>query len=566
MPNETATVSRRGASGLTLIEMSMLVALVGVAMIGLAERQFILAEQKEPVLEATIQDMQIVSDALVAWANDNRGRRTRWPHHLYALVSGCEHNTIPSSTINPIDRFVIARPRHVEERLGACHPNYTGSNDVTGGYLFKLPASRAPASSCTAESGGVNCEYHFDKSTWATVNGVKTPPPFSEGVTVQYMIEHNDSASVERLAERVAQAWPNVTIVPAPGIINRRIIRFAVFRPMECTADPYVRHDADKLVYRCDEGRIVKFARADLRNVRRIALRGEQDSIIRSDSINELDTTPLSGPGITMPVPPKWAITYQMRLGTVGVGRDQYLEMIRDKVADGPWCIPDGLPGTRYGHPRGQCGEFRVPLTWRNVLRTQRGGVDIGSVLDGAIYPGMPRGHDEPVNPGLWLHYRGATQREFERWQFDRDPLIRLRVSNRVADDSFRVGHTAFMRDAHNDIRFGTRIDQRTKQAEPYLDLCADHEWAGAAPTVDTRRASTGGRTITFDQYVAEPCETGVAMSMYYRNHASGDDHWDITLNEGANHRTLQTRLCALEAAASNVAQDCSCQGTSASC
>lgn len=535
MPHETTARSRRGALGLTLIEMSLLIALIGAAIIGLAERQLIDADRDEAALTRTIEDISMVTDALQAWANDN-STWANWPWHLFSLVSGCTHATIGRDDV--ISAVPQREEREYYRRLGACH---IFRPTVTGGYLFKLPASRFPPPDCSEGllTGGFNCEYHFDKREWRE-HGV-TPPLLTEGVTVQFIIEHRDAESVERLARQIALASPNVTSAPVPGFDHRRVIRFRVFRPTECVGDPDDANLADPLVYRCGEHRVVKFERGDLRGVRRVALRAPQAAFAASDGRSSFDSTPLSGPGITLPAPPRDAISYQMRIGTQGVGRDQYLEMIRDKVPGGGVCTS----AERYGHST--CLTTNFPLTWANVRRFQPSG---GIALPG--FAGLPNGSHEHADPALWHFYGGGgghSARLREIWDFDRDPLVRLRLSNPVMDDrySHRSGQTV-ERDAHHDLMFGTRI--RSGRAEPYMHLCADHTWANSTARIDTRRGDFGG----YNQYVAEPCKTGVVLGMDYLG-----DHWDISLSAEPGHRSLQTRLCALEAVAPGVTKDSSC-------
>lgn len=539
MLHKTSTSSRRGALGLTLIEMSLLIALVGVAIIGLAERQFIEASQGEVSLDQTIQDMQIVSDALVVWAKENTpGRWGHWPYHLFSLVSGCTHST--TDTDSNIDRV---QAKEYYRRLGACHTGGSSRHHLTGAYLFKLPASRFPpgAADCL-----YNCEYHFDKSAWRIEGGVSIPPAIAEGVTVQYVIERRDDESVEHLARQIALRWPNVTTVPVPGNSRQRIIRFRVYTPMECIGEQDMPHEADPLVYRCNEGRIVKFHRGDLRGMRRIALRTDQDPIPRGD-INasySSDSTPLRGPGITLPALPHYAISYQMRIGTQGVGRDVYLEMIRDKVPDGGLCTPE----QRFGH--NTCFRANFPLNWDNVNRFSP---NAGIALRG--YPGLPTGGGYYADPALWHFYGGGNANLRDKFDFDREPLVRLRLSNPVMDDEFRIGETV-ERDAHHDFIFGTRL------SEPYMSLCADHAWANSTARIDTRRT----RFRTYDQYVDEPCKTGVVLRIGYRDLHAQDDHWDISLTAEPRHRSLQERLCALEEVAPELTQDCTCEGSAPAC
>lgn len=548
---------RRGASGLTLIEMSMLIGLVGIAIIGLAEREFAEAREREASLTETLTDIQVVTDALTAWADDNAGR-TRWPYHLFSLISGCNH-----SGLTPGGPLQTSYPEYYA-RLGSCHThqgrdpldlmrfvrpgvnegvNSPNAGYVTGAYLLRLPASRFPPDDCTAQSGGVDCEYHFEKSGWETVDGTPSPPQISEGVTVQFVIQRADSSSVARLAQSLVSSAPSVTTAPVPGFDNRRFVRFRVFPPIECTAEADLPYEADPLVYWCNEGRVVRFERADLRNLRRVALRGTQESLAG----HALDTVPLTGPGITLPAAAESAVSYRMRIGTQGVERDQYLELVRDKVAGGVRCTSSEL----FGHR--SCGLSALEPTYNNARRASHRGYGsfpaINAIREHA-YPGLQGDGNTPLDVDLLQHYNLITAAHREVWEFDPAPLVRLRVSDRI---EVRGGGSAEEREAPFDFLMSTDTGlspQTPPIPEPYVRLCADHAAANVPARIVTTTVSFRGTTLRFPQFVDEPCKTGVALEMSFRDDSVNRNrsHWDIRLNGEAGHRSLSERLCALEA------------------
>ena len=495
---------RRRHSGVTLIEMSFLIAMVGVFILVIAERQLMEVREQSVGLTETLHDILGVSDALRLWERDNRNQVDKWPENLSALVSGKIERTEGDKSVTV----------------------------MTGGFLRELPTSRFPPQTCNARN--YNCEYRF----WHALGNRETPS-LGQAVTVQFVVESDTENAVLGLAQNIISAIPDASVVEMPGQNTWRLIRFDVAPELICE-DP-AGADSDLYAFRCGEHRDIQLAKGNLQKARRFALRRYQNSgrdgnfglqpanqcgRLTGITRNTRDSTPLSGPGITMPVS-EASGGYRMLIGTAGTSREQYLELIRDREPSA-----GGRGGTR--------GE----LATAGLLNA----TEVQNLKGGTAYPRLPTTNTR-LDPDLLYHYGLVGECEREAIDVDPDSTVRLRISN-------RVGSGATVDDAHHDFKVGIQ------SGTPYLQLCADHRVAGTA----SRAALSSGLGPLKD-----PCLLGVTLRMdvtpfsFGKNGAvTQEGFWDIRLADNSA-ASVQTRLCRLEAA-STASLDCSCTSSTSSC
>ena len=562
-PRRIISRARRASSGLTLVETGILIALVGVAILTLAESLFIEAQESEVDLSGTLNDIREVTDALQGWADVNYIQPHppmnggRWPYHLYSLVTGC---TLGAR--EDVNAFT-----HIGDRLGSCKFNVDDAHR-TGGWLAQLPSSRFPPPSCSAEAGGVNCEFHFDKTLWdiRTAPGEMTPPMVPEGVTVQFYIKRHDEDAVVQLAEAIKSMVPDVTVATVPGEGNQRIIKFRVLlAQLECQQTQLAL--SDPLAHLCNERRRIAFdaedadsdghTGGDLRNVRRISLRGEQPAA----------TTDLSGPGLTLPESAglgKGAY-YWTHIGSkLGVPENpllsQYLELVWDRMVGDHLECPTG--GTDFFLVQA-CTQYTSTGDLTYTLLERGDYLDDNEILrlsSGLFYPGLSIANElAPMDVDLLSHYGLITEADREVLEYDKDPVIRLRIGNPYTPPGGSVT------DTFHDFLFTTGASDANYPGVPGLLLCADHRTAGADDTAAVQPLFPGNHGV-----LHRPCRTGVVLEMAFNEDRAGnvtnDVYWDIRLTNAQNSASVQTRLCRLEAAVAGLDPDCTCPGSTQRC